>query len=127
MSPCHVENVCDIMMLAAGKEGLSGEAYLVTGDEKVTVREFVARMTEAAGLPRPSKSIQYAIAFSLGAILEKLHEPPFTRKPLSMSRYEVAIMGRNLTLSCEKAKKEPERHKDVVVRVSGYSAYLMNR
>ncbi len=106
ISPCHVENVCDIMMLAAGNEQLSGEAYLVTDDEDLTVGEFLTGMTKAAGLPKPSKSIHYSIAFTLGAIVEKLHELPFMKKPPSMSRYGVAIMGRNLTFSCEKAKKE---------------------
>jgi nucleoside-diphosphate-sugar epimerase len=106
ISPCHVENVCDIMMLAADKEQASGEAYLVTDDQDLTVGEFLARMTEAAGLPTPSKSIHYSIAFTLGAIVEKIHELPFVKKPPSMSRYGVAIMGRDLTFSCEKAKRD---------------------
>lgn len=105
ISPSHVENVCDSIMLAATKEEASGEAFLVTDDENVTIGEFTSKMVEAAGLPKPTKSIPYGLAFALAAVVEKFHELPFIRKPPSMSRYGVAIMGLNLTFNCEKAKR----------------------
>jgi nucleoside-diphosphate-sugar epimerase len=105
ISPSHVENVCDSMMLAAERDDVSGEAFLVTDDEDVPVGEFTARMMEAIGLPKPTRSIPYGVAFAVAAIVEKIHELPFIRQPPSMSRYGVAIMGLNLTFSCEKAKR----------------------
>ena len=105
ISPSHVDNVCDAIMLAAQKESVSGEAFLVTDNSNITVGEFTRRMVEAAGLPAPTKSIPYGLAFALAAVVEKLHELPFIKKPPSMSRYGVAIMGLNLTFNCEKAKQ----------------------
>jgi nucleoside-diphosphate-sugar epimerase len=105
ISPCHVENVCESMLLVADRDDVSGEAFLVTDDEDIAVGEFTRRMIEAIGLPGPTKSIPYRAAFTLAAIVERLHELPLIRKPPSMSRYGVAIMGLNLTFSCEKAKQ----------------------
>jgi 3beta-hydroxy-delta5-steroid dehydrogenase/steroid delta-isomerase len=105
ISPSHVENVCDGMILAAGRQGVSGEAFLVTDDEDVTAGEFTRRMIEAVGLPQPRKSIPYRAAFAAAAVVEKLHELPLIRRPPSMSRYGVAIMGLDLTFSCDKAKR----------------------
>lgn len=105
LSPSHVDNVCDIIMLASDKEGISGEAFLVTDDEDITAGEFTRRLTQAAGLPEPKKSIPYSIAYSVSAVVEKVHELPFIKKPPSMTRYGAAIMGIDLTFSCEKAKK----------------------
>jgi nucleoside-diphosphate-sugar epimerase len=105
ISPSHVENVCESMILAAEREDISGEAFLVTDDEDIEVGEFTQRMIEAIGLPKPTRSIPYGAAFAVAAIVEKLHELPLIKKPPSMSRYGVAIMGLNLTFSCEKAKR----------------------
>lgn len=105
ISPSHVVNVCDSMILAAEREGISGEAFLVTDDEDIAVGEFTQRMIEAVGLPKPTRSIPYRVAFAAAALMEKLHELPWIHKPPSMSRYGVAIMGLNLTFSCEKAKQ----------------------
>ena len=106
ISPSHVDNVCDAIMLAALKEDVSGEVFLIADDENTTIGEFTRRMVEAAGLPAPTKSIPYGLAFALAAVVEKFHELPFIKKPPSMSRYGVAIMGLNLTFSCEKAKQK---------------------
>jgi len=105
ISPSHIENVCDAIMLAAEKENVSGEAFLVADDRNITIGEFIKRMVEAAGLPAPTKSIPYPLAFALAAIVEKVHELPFIKTPPSMSRHGVAIMGLDLTFSCEKAKR----------------------
>jgi nucleoside-diphosphate-sugar epimerase len=105
ISPSHVENVCDSMILAAETEGISGEAFLVTDDRDIEVGEFTRRMVDAIGLPSPTKSIPYRVAFAAAAIVEKFHELPWIGTPPSMSRYGVAIMGLNLTFSCDKAKR----------------------
>jgi nucleoside-diphosphate-sugar epimerase len=69
ISPSHVENVCDSMILAADREDISGEAFLVTDDEDIAVGEFTQAMIEAVGLPKPTKSIPYRAAFAVAAIV----------------------------------------------------------
>jgi nucleoside-diphosphate-sugar epimerase len=105
ISPSHVENVCNAIMRAADKDDVSGEAFLVTDGRNITIGEFLKQMVAAAGLPPPKKSIPYPLAFALAAVVEKIHEFPFIKTPPSMSRHGVAIMGLDLTFSCEKARR----------------------
>jgi nucleoside-diphosphate-sugar epimerase len=100
----YVENVCDCLILAAKHEEVSGEAFLVTDDERITARDFIGGMADAAGFARPKMSIPYGLAYVSAAIFEKLHGLSGSKKPPLMSRYAIALTGRNLTYSCEKAK-----------------------
>lgn len=105
ISPSHVDNVCEAILLAGEKEDVSGEAFLITDEENITAGEFTRRMVEAAGFPAPTKSIPYGLAYSLAAVVEKFYQLPFIKNPPLMTRYGVVMMGRNLTFNCEKAKR----------------------
>ncbi len=104
-STSYVENVCDCLILAAQRENVSGEAFLVTDDERITAREFIEKMADAAGFARPKLSIPYGLAYASAAVAETLHAISGSRKPPLMTRYGIALTGRNLTFSCEKAKR----------------------
>ncbi|RJP69069.1 MAG: NAD-dependent epimerase/dehydratase family protein, partial [Candidatus Abyssobacteria bacterium SURF_17] len=58
-STSYVENVCDSLILVAQHTNISGEAFLVTDDERITTREFLTKMADAAGFPKPKLSIPY--------------------------------------------------------------------
>lgn len=104
-STSYVENVCDCLILAAQHEEVSGETFLVTDDERITAREFICSMADAAGFARPKLSVPYGVAYASAAVFEKLHALSGSRKPPLMTRYAIALTGRNLTYSCEKAKR----------------------
>jgi len=105
MSTSHVENVCECMLLAAQRENVSGEAFLVTDDERITAREFAEKMADAAGFEKPKKSIPYGLAFAYGTLVEKFHALPWVNTPPVMSRYAVALSGLDLSFNCEKARR----------------------
>lgn len=104
-STSYVENVCDSLILAAKHEEISGEVFLVTDDERITAREFICGMADAAGFARPRLSVPYGVAYVSAAVFEKLHALSGSKKPPLMTRYAIALTGRNLTYSCEKAKR----------------------
>jgi nucleoside-diphosphate-sugar epimerase len=104
-STSYVENVCDCLILAGRSNDISGETFFVTDDEKVTARDFITKMADAAGFPRPKISIPYSVAYASAAIAEKLHSLSGSNKEPLMTRYGIALTGRNLTFSCEKAKR----------------------
>jgi nucleoside-diphosphate-sugar epimerase len=97
--------VCDCLILSAQREDVSGEVFLMTDDERSTVREFVEKMADAAGFARPKLSVPYALAYASAAVAETLHALSGSRKPPLMTRYGIALTGCNLTFSCEKAKR----------------------
>lgn len=104
-STSYVENVCDCLMLAAQHEELSGEVFLVTDNERITAGEFITKMADAAGFARPKLSIPYGLAYASAAIAEKLHSFSGSKRPPLMTRYAIALSGRNVTYRCEKAKQ----------------------
>jgi nucleoside-diphosphate-sugar epimerase len=104
-STSYVENVCDCLILAGRPNDISGETFFVTDDEKVTARAFITKMADAAGFPRPKISIPYSVAYASAAVAEKLHSLSGSKKDPLMTRYGIALTGRNLTFSCEKAKR----------------------
>ena len=104
-STSYVENVCECLMLAARHEELSGEVFLVTDDERITAGEFITKMAGAAGFARPRLSIPYGLAYASAAIAEKIHSLSGSKKPPLMTRYAIALSGRNVTYTCEKAKR----------------------
>jgi nucleoside-diphosphate-sugar epimerase len=104
-STSYVENVCDCLILAGRNKDVSGETFFVTDDEKVTARDFITKMADAAGFPRPKISIPYSVAYASAAVAEKLHSLSGSKKEPLMTRYGIALTGRNLTFSCEKAKR----------------------
>ena len=101
----YVENVCDCLILAADHKGISGQAFFVTDDERVTAREFVEKMADAVGFKKPKMSLPYGLAYASAAVAEKLHALSGSRKELLMTRYAIALTGLNLTFSCQKARR----------------------
>ncbi len=104
-STSYIENVCDCLILAAQNEKVSGETFFVTDDERITARDFIEKMADAVGFARPKISIPYGLAYASAAIAERLHELSGSKKQPLMTRYAIALSGRNLTFSCEKAKR----------------------
>ena len=104
-STSYVENVCDCLVLAADREEVSGEAFFVTDDERITSREFIEKMADAAGFKRPKMSLPYGLAYASAAVAERLHALSGSKKEPLMTRYAIALTGRNLTFSCEKARR----------------------
>ena len=101
----YVENVCDCLILAADRREISGEAFFVTDDERITAREFVEKTADAVGFRKPRMSAPYGLAYGVAAVAEKLHALSGSKKEPLMTRYAIALTGLNLTFSCEKAKR----------------------
>jgi nucleoside-diphosphate-sugar epimerase len=85
----------------------AGRAYFISNGEPRPVREIVNDLLQAAGLPPVDKEIPYAVAYSAGAVLEKIWqwfdlagEPPMTRflaEQLSTPHwYDISAAARDL-------------------------------
>lgn len=65
----HVENVAEAILLAL-TNGKNRAVYLVTDDERSTVKEFFSKVFEAYSLPMPTKSLPSIIAKPAACIVE---------------------------------------------------------
>jgi nucleoside-diphosphate-sugar epimerase len=104
-STCHVENVCEGMVLAA-ERGRGGEVYFLTDGEPVVLREFLGAIFDTQGVDPGDGSVPHWIA-AAGAWIAELvwrtfrlsGEPPINRTAL-------VLIGEEVTVSDEKARRE---------------------
>lgn len=98
---CYIDNAVLAHILAAneimGRGRCAGKVYFISNDEPIAIADLLNRILACAGLPAISKSVPPVLAFTVGAILEKIYallsieqEPIMTRfvaKQLSTSHW----------------------------------------
>jgi len=127
-STCHVDNVCEGMLLAAEK-GRGGEAYFLTDGAPVELREFVTRLLASRGVDPGDKSVPAWLALSFAYVAEfawellamvGVHsEPPVTRMA-------VHLFGQPVTVNDAKARRELG-YVGKVTREQGYASLVSFR
>jgi nucleoside-diphosphate-sugar epimerase len=104
-STCHVDNVCEGVLLALEK-GRGGEAYFLTDGEPVEYRDFVSKILSARGIIPPDKSIPHWLVLLLArtfeAVFRSLRLPG--KPPVTVT--EVRLVGEEITVSDRKAREE---------------------
>jgi nucleoside-diphosphate-sugar epimerase len=122
-STCHVDNLCEALLLAADK-GRGGEAYFVTDGAPVQLREFVTKMLASRGVDPGDKSVPGALALAFAYVAEFIWEilglagihgePPVTRMA-------VHLFGEPVTVNDAKARRELG-YTGKVTREQGYAS-----
>lgn len=104
-STCHIANCVEGMLLAAEK-GRGGEAYFLTDGEPVDMRDFLTAMLKTQGVDPGNKQLPGGLAMVMASTSEALWkflslpgEPPITRQ-------ELLLAGREVTVSDAKARQE---------------------
>lgn len=104
-STCHVANCVEGALLAAEK-GRGGEAYFLTDGEPAVFRDFITALLKTQGVDPGTRSIPYGLAATVATLgdlawgtLGLPGRPPLTRT-------EVLLVGREVTVSDEKARQE---------------------
>lgn len=105
ISLSYVDNVIDGLLLCAERDAAGGEAFFIVDREPVDVQRFVSRLCEAIGAPPPTRSIPYGIAFTAATFLEWIWKILGKSSPPPISRYGVAVLGRNMVFRWEKAHR----------------------
>lgn len=104
-STCHVANCVEGTLLAAEK-GRGGEAYFLTDGAPVNFREFITAMLKTQGVDPGNKTIPFGLAMTLATVSEALWN--FFRLPGNplITRQELLLAGREVTVSDAKARRE---------------------
>ncbi|ATB49981.1 NAD-dependent epimerase/dehydratase family protein [Corallococcus macrosporus] len=104
-STCHVANCVEGMLLAAEK-GRGGEAYFLTDGAPVEFRRFITDMLATQGVDAGQRTLPYGVAATVATVGDLLWgtlglggRPPLTRA-------EVLLMGREVTVRDDKARGE---------------------
>jgi nucleoside-diphosphate-sugar epimerase len=104
-STCHVVNCVEGMLLAAEK-GRGGEAYFLTDGEPVVFRDFVTAMLKTQGVDPGTSTIPYGLAAVVATVADLVWGTFGLPGRPPLSRTEVLLIGREVTVSDEKARQE---------------------
>ncbi|MBN1881253.1 MAG: NAD-dependent epimerase/dehydratase family protein [Deltaproteobacteria bacterium] len=99
----YVTNLADGMVLAARHEAAHGRIYQFRDDYDITWGEYTAHLGNLIG-KRPKGNIPFRLAWGLGRVCEAIFSPLGVRPP--MSRLAAGVMGRNLDVSNDRARRE---------------------
>ncbi|MEE4251993.1 MAG: NAD-dependent epimerase/dehydratase family protein [Alcanivoracaceae bacterium] len=101
----QVDNLADGMLLAAQRNGASGEAY-VLADQVVSWREFADALADAFLLPRAKYSVPLWLVSALAMVLESLYRAlPLKGAPV-LTRYRASLFKGDLVFSSAKARRD---------------------
>lgn len=105
MSSCHVDNLCDALILAADR-GRGGEAYFIADDERSTLKGFISALLSTCGVSVSDKAMPFGMAWMMaglmGAVWRLLRlkgQPPITRQMLR-------LIGKPFTVRIDKARAD---------------------
>lgn len=104
-SSCHVDNLCEGLLLAAEK-GRGGEVYFVTDGEPVELRAFVTAMLRTRGVDPGSRCVPHAVALALATVSEGLWDMLGLRSAPPATRVAVRLFGEPVTVRDDKARRE---------------------
>lgn len=104
-SSCHVDNLCEGLLLAADK-GRGGEVYFVTDGANVELREFVTAMLCTRGVDPGSRCVPHAVALALATVSEGLWDLLGLRSAPPATRVAVRLFGEPVTVRDDKARRE---------------------
>jgi nucleoside-diphosphate-sugar epimerase len=107
----YVDNLVHGMLLAADKLEASGpvggQAYFVTNGEPVAFWEFIGKVLDGLGYPRPTFRVPYPIAFGAAAIRETIDAlRGATPTEDRFSRFTIRYLTTHHYFSCDKAKRD---------------------
>jgi nucleoside-diphosphate-sugar epimerase len=103
LSAVYAGFVADAAILAARDPGSRGEAYNITSQGRITQRAFLDLFADALKVPRVTRQVPYALAFTGGFLLEMEGRLLMRSRPPRVTRYGAWLLGRHLEYSTEKA------------------------
>jgi len=101
----YVENVVDLLLLAAERPAAVGQAFNASDGTEITWRDFTDRLATIAGTPTARWSLPHDVAYALGWALEHLWRwLRLSSRPL-LTRQAVENIGTHQDFSIAKARR----------------------
>lgn len=101
----YVKNLVNGIFLAAEKPEAVGEVFNLTDGARVSKREFVDRVAELAGVPRPRRKIPLWLAWALAVGMERVAKWRGATDPPLVNKARYKFLGLNLDYSIAKAQR----------------------
>ncbi len=102
----YVSDVADGVIRAATHPAAVGRAYNLSSPGEISQRDFLDHLTAQLGLPRINRHVPYRLAFWGGFLAEAIGRAIGLQRPPHITRYAVALIGRSVRFSIERARRE---------------------
>jgi len=93
-------------ILAANHPNAIGQAYNLCSEGEVKQVDLINALTDALSLPRVTKHVPYGIAIRWAFVLECAKRMVFAKKPPTITRRAIYLIGRSTQYSIEKARTQ---------------------
>ncbi len=93
-------------ILAANHPDAAGQVYNVCSEGEVKQIDLLNALTDALSLPRITKHAPYGLAIRWAFILECVKRMMFSKKPPTITRRAIYLIGRSTQYSTEKARTQ---------------------
>jgi len=110
-STCHVQNLCEGLLLAALR-GKPNQVYFLTDGPALPARQIVSDIVQANGCKAPGEeaSVPFWLAFAGAFILEQIYAIGraccCSRSYPEITRQGIILFGRDISVSDAKARRE---------------------
>jgi nucleoside-diphosphate-sugar epimerase len=99
------EDVADVILRCAAQPGAVGEAFNVASDPVPTVREVLETIADAAGAPRPTRSLPYPAAMAVAIAVDATWRIARLEPPPPITPFVVTLMTRDVVYDSSKARR----------------------
>ena len=106
LSAIYAGDVAEAAILAADDPKAAGQAYNITDQGPITQREYFNFWASACGGPPLRWRHRYPLAFGAGFLFEAVGRLTKRRRPPLLTRYAVWLMGRRVSYSTAKARRD---------------------
>jgi nucleoside-diphosphate-sugar epimerase len=93
-------------ILAANHPDALGQAYNLCSEGEVKQADLINALTDALSLPRVTKRVPYGIAIRWAFVLECFKRMIWSKKPPTITRRAIYLIGRSTQYSIAKARKQ---------------------
>jgi nucleoside-diphosphate-sugar epimerase len=93
-------------ILAANYPNAKGQAYNLCSEGEVKQKDLLNALTDALSLPRVTKHVPYWLAIRWAFVLEALGKLLRRRKPPTITRRAIYLIGRSTQYSTQKAREQ---------------------
>jgi len=104
--PTYIDNLVDLMMLAAEDERAVGNGYLVHDGESVTFQAFCAEVARSLDVKPVTLHVPYGAAYGAAVVMESAWRLFRVSKRPLLTTYAVRNLGSRLRFSIDKARRE---------------------
>ena len=105
MSMVYIDNLIDLLMLAAVHPGAEGEDFLAYDGEPITFEAVCERIASAIHSPPPSLYLPYKLVYILAGMLEVLYRIIRSSKRPLLTRQAVTLLASHALPDASKARQ----------------------